>query len=1360
MKLVKDGESLTHFDIPDSMREEVLYKGQPKYRLAGLTYDERLAGLKESPLWESLSMGQQAEILHGGERGAYHPALTAFFNDMTAPGMTRGMNKEMALYPPGYLERVKMFKAMGWDTKTLKVEADVAQALTTEQIQSRLGKEGTVSEIPAEDTGKYGRGWTMELKNGQTVKIFESYGASLSIGPKESLGPAYAKLGMTEVGPGQKVAGSFKPVDFGSVIELARGEGVRTFDHESWHMIEHWLLTDKERAAVIKQFGDNEEVRAEAYSKWSPKETPNTVFQKILDFFQRVVKTLTGKETGEDVFAKARSGEMFGREAAGTQETGRRVPLAPGKAEYSIKKKEAEAAYPIGTVKDLKGGAQSAEFTHLPDEATIPAETNPIRLDANGLIKTSLLKPWRNAGDIIKGVQKAVIPGAVSKEHLQAAYDLRAHLGIFKRVGFQTVNEFKPIRRMFDKAGINNPKLDLTQTPEWKMASDISMGRQVDAPFEATAQKIIETNADRMRRMQAAEVPLDTFRENYFGMAYTPESRRAFNQAVGEAVEAGRGTEATEGNVGGQAINLNEWSAPDKAWVKTRTQELMAGGQGNDTSAAGYLVKRPMQGRESFTKQKVFDDVMTGMEFGLVPLSANPVDLFLLKALEMDRSIYFHGAIKDFKAKGDVVMNPAGRRIPPGWVKLEGRYGEVRGPYDPKIGGYAVHGNWIAKEPVAELINNSMAQSFYNNPYFGKAFKGFMATGNLMNQFQLMSGFHIGFTAIETQISAGAEIMKDIYGVARGNRSIGDLGRTLKKYPTAMARFAMEGNRTLAAYANPSIDVPTNVPVGGLPFENPAHQAAFVAKAAEMVGAGFTMDHQFRTHQFDKMVKDWYGGNRIKAALRSPVAFTEMAMKPIMNYLVPRQKAGVFGDMVARIREQNPTKTMEQLRPEINEAWNRVDSRLGQVQYDRIFMRDGAKNAMQALFRAPGWTGGTIAEVGGAQVDFLRYIKEWKETGKMPGNMPERVAYTISLFGTMALANGLLTYAFTGKKPEGMDYFAFRTGDVDSKGRDARFLLPSYMKDLFAWYEAPGHTAVAKTHPLWSMIGELAKNKDYYNTLIRDPESSQGQQIVDMGKYVLRQYIPFGVRGMQQVSEYAKFGEEPGRFIAPQLGIMPAPRAYTSTPAQKVIDEYNLMMRSAYSTKQGAELKSLKSDLRKMARDQDEPGFQEMASQAVREGKITRQQVKEIIGESQAPPGMARFTRLPLEWATRVFDVASDQEKEQWVPYYLKKVMSEKPENLIKNREAVVATLQEMGFDKAADAVANLVMPEEPFADTDLTDLGLMKPTPEMSAMPEVDNAISEALGLMTAPKTKKTSLRLPGLTPRAKKKPFGVLGI
>jgi hypothetical protein len=320
----------------------------------------------------------------------------------------------------------------------------------------------------------------------------------------------------------------------------------------------------------------------------------------------------------------------------------------------------------------------------------------------------------------------------------------------------------------------------------------------------------------------------------------------------------------------------------------------------------------------------------------------------------------------------------------------------------------------------------------------------------------------------------------------------------------------------------------------------------------ELAGGGFKMETGLRTEQSVKAYRDWFSGHRVRAAARSPVAFTELLAKPIMDYLVPRQKAGVFAELAGRIIEQNPGKSLEELTPQFRQAWNRVDARLGQVKYDRLFVDNVAKNVVQGLVRAPGWTGGTIAEIGGAFPDTMKFFQEWKKTGKAPENIPDRVAYTASLLITMGSANALLTYLFTGTAPKGLDFFAFRTGHKDEQGNAERFLLPSYMKDLVAYARQPLTTLEHKTHPLLSVIDDVAQNRDYYGYEIFDPNANVAKQAAQTGKYVIKSFEPFWTRGVRKEQER---GAGALRQALPLVGVMPAPGYITRSPMQNEISK-------------------------------------------------------------------------------------------------------------------------------------------------------------------------------------------------------------
>ena len=123
-------------------------------------------------------------------------------------------------------------------------------------------------------------------------------------------------------------------------------------------------------------------------------------------------------------------------------------------------------------------------------------------------------------------------------------------------------------------------------------------------------------------------------------------------------------------------------------------------------------------------------------------------------------------------------------------------------------------------------------------------------------------------------------------------------------------------------------------------------------------------------------------GNKIGAGVRTIPAIVEQSARPILEWLVPRQKFGVFAEMANAWNQRNPNASHEATRKAMQQIWNRVDSRLGQVVYDRLFVHNVAKNLTQAIIRAPGWTGGTILEVGGGFKDLVTYAKDLTTKGK------------------------------------------------------------------------------------------------------------------------------------------------------------------------------------------------------------------------------------------------------------------------------------------------------------------------------------------------------------------------------------------
>ncbi len=867
-----------------------------------------------------------------------------------------------------------------------------------------------------------------------------------------------------------------------------------------------------------------------------------------------------------------------------------------------------------------------------------------------------------------RGIQSLVLPTAKSPEHLKAAETLGAELGTMFRRGATAEKIIKGHRRTFDKMGIFNIDIPLEQNPGIKFASDVMQGRKMEPKLQKMADDTRRLFDQGLKDLESAGVPLEQPRENYFPNIVTKESRRAVNQSIREVVkEKGWGEE--------EIPNLNEWSPADKVLVKTRAQELLKAGEGSDIDAFSYLSKRPFKGKEAFRKPKIFDDIMTAVEFGYEPVSPNPFDLVRLKLAEINRSAMANRAINKWTSQGDVInVNNSGVPLKKGlregfnideWGKLDDKYGIIW-HRNPDTHLLEKIGYRVAKKPVADILNNYLSSSLYNNPHFGQAYKAVMWIGNLLNQFQLGLGslFHGGFTSIDTQLSTNALVIKDLYGVVRGNRTWTQLGETLKRVPTAMVRTGMEGSKNLVEWRSPSMDTPTNIPVHQL-NQTTEGRVAIIAKASELAGMKWEMERGLRTHQSEQLIRDWYGGKRGKAILRSPIALSEASMWPVMVGLVPRQKFGVFGELVGRILEQNPNKTLEELTPALRQAGNRVDARLGQVGYDRLFINNTAKNVIQLLMRAPGWAGGTLSEIGGSVKDAGKFIAEWYETGKAPQDIPDRVAYTMSLLGTMALTNGLLTYLFTGEKPTGMDYWAFRSGGVDDKGRPNRWLLPSYAKEIYSWFNRPAETAVAKLHPLLGLMNDIRRNRTFYGDMIRTEDAGLGRQTLETGEYVLKAFEPFWTRGVRKALEREGEGifESPQTIAAPLIGIMPAPRFYTGTEATELMDKYYKLQGHKVKTPEEARVAELKSKAVIAGRKGELEKMDKIVTQLEQKHKLTDKQVDELYKKADTPHFAYGFKQIKeFDVALRVWDKATPDEKA-----LAASVMAKKLSNLEKN---------------------------------------------------------------------------------------------
>lgn len=654
---------------------------------------------------------------------------------------------------------------------------------------------------------------------------------------------------------------------------------------------------------------------------------------------------------------------------------------------------------------------------------------------------------------------------------------------------------------------------------------------------------------------------------------------------------------------------------------------------------------KSMEGSKAFIKEKVFDNIQEGIDAGLKP-KGTPIDMAFAKMNEVQKYVTTHRTLQEMVPDGTAILVRSGQEAPEGYQLVPGPYGIVTKRIEAKPGSNTEGGGeefkevsyrYAAKDDVAQVISNYLSRSLYDSPYVGQAWKAYMGAANTLNQFQLGVGsaFHAGFTSMEAVIS---KFSLGVKAAARGD--VGEALKLMAESPLQVYKNPMLGDKLLRAYRGESVT---------------GEEIPRIVQWLEMAGARAHMDNRLRTASTDKLMVDWQEGNKLSVVARSPFAMIEQLARPIMEWLVPRQKFGVFAEMATDWNKQNPNASHDETRTAMQYIWNRVDSRLGQVVYERLFTRNVAKNIVQGLIRAPGWSGGTIVEIGGGVNDFANVFKDMVN-GKKPV-MTDKMAYTISLLVVTGLINGVMTKLLTGENPkDGMDLLAFRTGRTDEQGNPERMLLPTYAKDIYAYINKPGQTLLNKTHPIISLMADIAKNKDYYGVQVRNPESNLAMQGVQTGEFALKAFVPFWMRGFQKAQGR---GDPMTTKLSPFIGIMPATAEFSTTKAQLLMSEILGARPKGTQTREEFDRNQLKRRFETRIRNNDAEASEDMR-QAVDEGALSFHDLHLIRKAVQTPYEVGAFKRLTVDEALRVYAEGTQEEQSVFAPLLRKKMLTTK----------------------------------------------------------------------------------------------------
>ena len=547
----------------------------------------------------------------------------------------------------------------------------------------------------------------------------------------------------------------------------------------------------------------------------------------------------------------------------------------------------------------------------------------------------------------------------------------------------------------------------------------------------------------------------------------------------------------------------------------------------------------------------------------------------------------------------------------------------VYGSKEYEMNVLAKAGDWYMPQKVADIMNNYLSTGYRDNPYYN----AYRKLGNIMNQVQLgLSGFHALFTSGDAVVSKVAVSVQEAFSKSATTEERIKAGLTAITAPVMAPKIVWDniirGNKLLKDYYRENPYIPELV------------------DALEKAGGRVTMDKFY----LNNSVENFYDALKARSPLgvlwNSPGAIMETVARPIMQELVPRQKLGVFADAAEFILKKAERENWSEYKTtmKLQEMWDSVDNRMGQLVYDNLFWDKAIKDLGMASVRSLGWNIGTFRELGGGAIELGKVPgKLLTEKGRASITMTPKMAYTMSLPVVVGLWGAVIYYIYNKEGPQEMlDYYYPKTGRIKPDGTPERIALPSYMKDIFALKtEGIVKTAASKAQPELGAIYDMFTNRNYYGGEIRNPNDPLVKQLGSLMAYQASQFQPFTLSNLQQRLTVEGKGKGSWMdYLQSFGGIMPAPAYITRTPLQtKIYDLYDRRFAGVKSQQEVADNK-VKSTIRTKYITGDDAGANADLKDAVAKGIIKPDGVAQFIKEADIPNDVKLFDQLP----------ASDQE--------------------------------------------------------------------------------------------------------------------
>lgn len=632
--------------------------------------------------------------------------------------------------------------------------------------------------------------------------------------------------------------------------------------------------------------------------------------------------------------------------------------------------------------------------------------------------------------------------------------------------------------------------------------------------------------------------------------------------------------------------------------------------------------KRPFEGTKSFLKQRVFSTIQEGIDLGYKPVSTNPEELMQIYEQNVRKFTMAQEIKNDLIAKGFWKFVRSGDDVPPGFSPINDNIAKVYFPpsiTEVKVGESEIKkmieaGQYHAQDDVARIINNYLSTDLIRDTAIGK---GLMNMKNTMNAFELgFSAFHGTMETLDSIITHGSIGFSKIFNEGKVFSGLKDIITS----PVAPVKYFR----------------------GGQKFYNGDPELIKIEQDLFTGGATLANKQYFKNTVYDTFLQRVREGNVAGAAVRTPLAVTEAAMRPLMSYYIPRLKIGAFRHLFSSELERNSQAIQDgkMTREELaRKTWSNVENRMGELNYDNLFWNRTLKASMMLGVRAVGWNLGTVREIGGgvfadAPQQAIKMIKLQRP------ELTPKMAYTLNLLFTTAAVGSVYQYLHTGKAPQNLtDMFYPQNGGTNQNGNPTRVQFPTYLKDMYSASHDPVKMVENKMAPEISTILDLLNNKDYYGNVIHNTNDNLPDQTKQVAAYMINSLTPFSIQSVQQQAKgHATIPEQLENF----LGIQKAPIDTMQTDKEKRLyqaaqDQMGIKGPQTPEQQHTAQLKvEARKDILDGKRLRDSAAFMEL----VHNGTIkTRLQAENFVAGAKLTPDQRLFKGLSKDKQKQVLQM-------------------------------------------------------------------------------------------------------------------------